>query len=112
MTRLLVAIVHQLDADRLVDLFRRTGHRVTRIDSVGGFLGVDNVTLLVGVESEAEEEAVLDLIEAETSAREMEVPAVVLGRLADELPTRVRYGGATVFVIDLARSVRLPRDRS
>jgi uncharacterized protein YaaQ len=109
MSRLVVAVVHQADADHILATFRTAGHRVTRIDSLGGFLGIANATLLIGVANEIEEEAVLTILEAETSEREMEIPAMVLGRLADELPASVRYGGATVFVVDLARTVRLPR---
>jgi uncharacterized protein YaaQ len=106
-SRLLVAVVHELDADHIVDVLRRSRHGVTRVASVGGFLGIPNVTLLIGVENESEQEAVLAVLETETTARDMEMPAVVLGRLTDELPGRVRYGGATVFVIDQTRIVRL-----
>jgi uncharacterized protein YaaQ len=97
---LLVAIVQDNDAERVVQVLNETGHRSTRIPSFGGFLGTANTTLLVGVE-EDEEQAVLSVFERECSGREVEVPLVLLERLTEALPRVVRYGGATIFSIEL-----------
>lgn len=109
MSLLLVAVVHQLDADRVVDALRRERIGVTRLASLGGFLGTANATLLIGIE-EAAEPRVLGIIEHECTGREVEVPLVLLGSLREELPRVVRYGGATVFVIELRRLIRLAAD--
>jgi uncharacterized protein YaaQ len=107
MARLIVAVVHNLDAEHVVATLRDEGHRVTVIPSLGGFLHIDNSTLLVGVEDESTERAVLGVFERECSAREVEVPLVVLGRLKDQLPRMVRHGGATIFLVDLAGIVHV-----
>lgn len=106
MSLLLVAIVHELDADRVVDGLREGGHGVTRIPSIGGYLRTPNATLLIGVE-EASEPDVLAIIERECSGREVEVPLVMVGYLREEMPKVVRYGGATVFEIELRRLIRI-----
>lgn len=106
MSLLLVAIVHEQDASRVVDALREGGHRVTRLTSTGGFLGTPNATLLLGVEEAAEPE-VLAIFERECSARDVEVPLVLLGRLKDHLPRVVHHGGATIFEVDLRRIVRI-----
>jgi uncharacterized protein YaaQ len=103
---LLVAIVQNNDAERVVEALNEAGHRSTRIPSVGGFLGMANTTLLVGVE-EAEEAAVLAIFERECSGREVEVPLVLLERLTEALPRIVRYGGATIFSIELRGTHRI-----
>lgn len=107
MARLIVAVVHNLDAEHVIATLRDEGHRVTVIPSLGGFLHVENSTLLVGVEDEPAEQAVLRVFERECSSREVEVPLVVLGRLKDQLPRMVRHGGATIFLVDLAGIVRV-----
>jgi uncharacterized protein YaaQ len=48
--KLLLAIVQAGDADRVIDALLRNDYRVTRINSSGGFLRQNNVTLLIGVE--------------------------------------------------------------
>ena len=101
MARLLVAVVNDADAERVVEVLRDAGHRLTEIPSFGGFLHGQNTTLLVGVEDEEAEKAVLGVFERECSARDVEVPEDLLSRLA-EGTTHVRYGGATIFQIDLA----------
>lgn len=105
MSLLLVAIVQDSDADRVIEGLTDAGHRSTRIASVGGYLNAPNTTILVGIE-EAQESDVLGIIERTSSGREVEVPLVLLERLKDS-PRMVRYGGATVFVVDLRRIVRI-----
>ena len=106
MTKLLIAVVHDLDAENVISALEEVGHRVTRIRSMGGFLHIDNSTLLIGAE-EMEVPSVLAVLERECSSREIELPLVVVGRLKDELPRVVRHGGATVFIADLESIVKL-----
>ena len=104
MAKLVLTVLHQLDADNVVTALEEAGHRLTRIPSIGGFLGVENVTLLMAVDADKVED-VTAVIERYTSGREMELPLVVQGRLKDELPSLVRYGGATILISNL-ESVR------
>ena len=106
MSKLLVAVVHELDADQVISALEEAGHRVTRIPSTGGFLRMSNSTLLMGVEDEAVS-GVLAILERECSSREIELPLVLAGRLKDTLPNMIRHGGATVFIADLEGIVRI-----
>jgi uncharacterized protein YaaQ len=102
--KLVLAILHQLDAENVVTALEEAGHRLTRISSTGGFLGIENVTLLMAVDDDKVDD-VTAVIERYTSGREMELPLFVQGRLKDELPRLVRYGGATILIANL-ESVR------
>lgn len=106
MSKLLVAVVHDLDADQVITALEEDGHRVTRIRSSGGYLRSDNSTLLLGVEDESVA-AVLAIFERECSSREIELPLVLVGRLKEHLPRIVRHGGATVFISGLEAIVRI-----
>lgn len=105
MHKLVIAIVHHLDADNVVEALEEQGHRLTRIPSFGGFLGLENSTLLLAVEDDVVP-SVLGIIEMHCSSRDVELPLVVVGRLKDELPGLVRHGGATVLIADLRDIVR------
>ncbi|MEX1171622.1 MAG: cyclic-di-AMP receptor [Chloroflexota bacterium] len=104
MSKLLVAIVHELDADKVITALEVDGHRVTQLRSSGGYLRTDNSTLVLGVEDAVA--AVLAILERECSSRDIELPPVVVGRLED-LPAMVRHGGATVFLADLEAILRI-----
>lgn len=106
MSKLMVAVVHDLDADQIITALGEEGHRVTRLRSSGGYLGIENSTLLLGVEDEAMP-AVLAILERECSSRDIELPLVVAGRLKEHLPRVVRHGGATVFIAELEATVRI-----
>ncbi len=106
MSKLLVAFVHDLDADQVIAALAEEGHRVTRIRSSGGYLRIDNSTLLLGVEDDSMM-AVLAVFERECSTREIELPLVLLGRLKEHQPRIVRHGGATVFITDLESILRI-----
>ncbi len=86
---LVLAIVHNDDADAVTRALLAAGRRVTRINTAGGFLRRGNVTLLVGIEP-AEVDAVLETI------REHCRPRTEAGGHAGEIAT----AGATAFVLE------------
>jgi len=106
MSKLLVVFVHHDDATPVAEALRAEGHRFTHLPSVGGFLGTENATIVMGVEDE-DERRVMDLLERVCHGREVEVPLVLLDRLRDWKAETVVHGGATVLVADLARIVRI-----
>lgn len=106
MSKLMVAVVQDLDADQVITALEDEGHRITRVRSSGGYLGIENSTLLLGVEGEAMP-AVHAILERECSSRDIELPLVLAGRLKEHLPRIVRHGGATVFIADLEATVRI-----
>jgi uncharacterized protein YaaQ len=104
--RLVVAVTHRADADAVGDALRSGGHRFTVLASVGGFLGAENATFLVGCAA-SDVDAVLESIRGTTSERQVEVPLVLMGRLRDWTGSVVPHGAATVFVLEVARSEQL-----
>ena len=106
MSKLLVAIVHHEDAIPAAQSLRAAGHRFTQMPSVGGFLGTDNATFVLGVDDAAEDE-IVGIFERICHARDVDVPLVLIERLADWQARTVTHGGATILVADLARIIRL-----
>jgi uncharacterized protein YaaQ len=105
--KLLIAVVHQDDASRLVDALRSAELRVTEVLSRGGFLQARNAMLYIGVD-DAQVPAAMKLIEENCRSRVQEVPADPLGALeATFLPTQVTHGGATVFVVPIEEIRRI-----
>jgi uncharacterized protein YaaQ len=99
--KLLIAVVHEDDAQALVEALRGADFRVTEALSRGGFLQARNAMLYVGVE-DAQVPAAMKLIEDNCRSRVHDVPAEPLGAMeASWLPTQVTQGGATVFVVPL-----------
>lgn len=107
--KLVVAVVQDKDAPRFVEQLVRKGFRATKLASTGGFLKEGNTTLLIGVEDD-QVELVLDLVRANCRSREQLVtPLTSSGGNVDAYvpyPVEVMVGGATVFVLDVERSVR------
>ncbi|CAN5473309.1 cyclic di-AMP receptor DarA [soil metagenome] len=101
MSKLIVAIVHDEDAGRLMSALRGAEVRVTRLRSSGGFLRSGNSTLILGLEDHQVGAAVA-LIEENCQARTEQVPIELLGGMdASWLPTEVTHGGATIFVLPI-----------
>lgn len=59
--KLMFVVVHDADADRVVQALVKNDYRVTRVASTGGFLRHGNVTLMTGVE-EDKVQLVIDLL--------------------------------------------------
>ena len=108
--KLVMAIVHSDDAGGLVDALVEKEYRATRINTAGGFLKESNATILVGVEDEQVED-VLAIVHASCQSRTSYVnpmpPIMEPGEFYMPYPVEVLVGGATVFVLDVARYERL-----
>jgi len=94
--KLIVAIVQGEDADDVIRAMLAAGHRLTRINTTGGFLRRGNATLLIGVEDHQIDE-VIALMQATTRRRTASAP----------LEKGIPEYAATVFVLDSTHFVRI-----
>jgi uncharacterized protein YaaQ len=102
--KLVVAVVHNRDKNRVVEELVRQGFKFTVIGSTGGFLREGNTTFLVGVE-DAAKDSLLDVFRQTCKAREQMVnvvppDATTVGTFVPN-PIKVPVGGAIAFVIDV-----------
>ena len=104
--KLVMSIVHNDDAGRLVDALTDAGFRATTISTTGGFLRQGNATILVGTEDDKTSH-VLQLIQDNCQTRHQYVnplpPVVEPGEMYMPTPVEVQMGGATVFVLDVVQ---------
>jgi uncharacterized protein YaaQ len=98
---LLVAVIQAQDFDSANNALTRLGMSVTRLPSIGGFLGRRNVTLMIGTPKGKEPVAMEAL--HENCRQRIEFIAVPLesAPLPMPAPTPVTIGGATVFSLDV-----------
>lgn len=94
-TKLVVAIVHSEDVNQVVDALLAAGHRLTRLNTAGGFLRRGNATLLIGARARDMDE-VLALIQANVRPRTEPNPP----------QAGMPMYGATVFVLDASHFLR------
>lgn len=108
--KLIVAIVQDKDATRLIEALVEAGQRATKLATTGGFLREGNTTLLVGTDDD-DVEKVLDIIRRICHSREQLVtPLAPVGGPVDSYvpyPVEVQVGGATVFVLSVERYERV-----
>ncbi len=102
--KLIVAVVQDKDAIKLIEALMVKGYRATKLASTGGFLKEGNTTLLVGVDTHKVPE-VLGVIRKTCKSREQLVtPLTPVGGPVDSYvpyPVEVVVGGATVFVLNI-----------
>ncbi len=107
---LMLAIVQQADAEAAMAALVKAGLRVTRISSLGGFLQLGNVTLLMELEQHQIERAIALLKQTcvERTTMINAVPSVLVGNTAYIIsPVEVRVGGAIIFVLPVERVIRV-----
>ena len=107
--KLIIAIVQDEDASRLISTLMNEGHSVTKLATTGGFLRAGNTTLLLGGEDDRVKGA-LDVIEKVCKSRKQIAtsPSPVAGTsgVYAPYPLEVVVGGATVFVLDVEQFVK------
>ena len=107
--KLIIAIVQDEDASRLISTLMNEGYSVTKLATTGGFLRAGNTTLLLGGEDDRVKGA-LDVLERVCKSRKQIAtsPSPVAGTsgVYAPYPIEVVVGGATVFVLDVEQFVK------
>ncbi|MBE5802892.1 MAG: hypothetical protein E7316_00085 [Clostridiales bacterium] len=108
--KLIVAIVQDEDASRLVSKLMNEGFGVTKLATTGGFLRAGNTTLLVGVDDE-KFDAAMAVIEKVCKSRKQIATAPTsmsgVNGVYSPYPIEVMVGGATVFVLSVDQFVKM-----
>jgi len=100
---MLLAIVQGQDAESAELALLQLNIHVTRLPSVGGFLGRRNATLMIGLPAELQTQAMSAL--NENCRQRVEYIAVPLesAPLPLPAPTPITIGGATIFALEVER---------
>jgi len=101
MKDLLIAVIQGQDADMAIESLIDQDFKVTRLPSVGGFLGSKNATLMIGADAERKEQAIEIL--NKTCRQRVAFIAVPMENspLPMPAPTPVTIGGANIFTIEV-----------
>ena len=102
--KLIIAIVQDEDASRLISNLMNDGYSVTKLATTGGFLRAGNTTLLLGVD-DTKFDGAMGVIERVCRSRKQIAtsPSPVTGTTGVYVPypIEVVVGGATVFVLQV-----------
>ena len=108
--KLIIAIVQDEDASRLVSSLMNEGYSATKLATTGGFLRAGNTTLLLGVDEDRFDGA-MKSIEKVCKSRKQIAPSQtpMAGNTGAYVPypIEVMVGGATVFVMNVEQFVKL-----
>lgn len=107
--KLLIGIVNSDDANELLSEMNKSSFQATKLSTSGGFLKTGNVTFLVGVEEERLDE-LIGIFENCCSRRTQIVPTAppFIGEgFLSASPVEITIGGATIFVIDMEKFIKL-----
>jgi len=108
--KLIIAIVQDEDAGRLVSSLMNEGYSVTKLATTGGFLRAGNTTLLLGVDDDKFAGAMAVIEKVCKSRKQIATsPSPVAGATGVYVPypIEVMVGGATVFVLNVEQFVTL-----
>ena len=84
--KLIIAIVQDEDASRLISQLMNDGFGVTKLATTGGFLRAGNTTLLVGVDDDRFQ-AAMDVIEKVCSSWNVLMPCVFENQEPNVIPS-------------------------
>ncbi len=110
-TKLIIAIVQDEDASKLLSKLMQNGFGVTKLATTGGFLKAGNTTFLLGAEEERIQEAI-HIVESVCKSRKQMTTATtsVTGIAHSEytsFPVEVTVGGATLFVLSVDQFMKV-----
>lgn len=108
--KLIIAIVHERDRQKVSDALLQAGYKFTKIATTGGFLRDGNSTLLIGADDDKVDE-IISLLDNCCHSREQFVSQPPIDTLAaGEMlmnPVKVTVGGAIIFVVNVERFERI-----
>lgn len=99
--KLILAVVEDDDAPRLMDALIENDFSATKLASTGGFLLKGNTTLMIGVTDDRVSH-VFDIVK-ETCVRRKKLMPQATSEIPTSmsLPIEVESGGATIFVLSV-----------
>lgn len=101
MKNLLIVVVQGQDADVAIESLMDKGLSVTRLPSIGGFLGRKNATLMVGVDA-ADKEKAIEILNKNCRQRVAFIAVPMENSpLPMPAPTPVTIGGANIFALEV-----------
>ncbi len=108
--KLIIAIVQDEDAARLVSNLMNEGYSVTKLATTGGFLRAGNTTLLLGVEDDKMPGAMAVIERVCKSRKQIATsPSPVAGTTGVYVPypIEVMVGGANMFILKVEQFIKL-----
>jgi len=106
--KLIIAIISNEDSSVLMKALIKQKYFVTKLSSSGGFLKRGNVTLMIGAHDE-EIDDIIAIISDFSKTRKEFVPTSIIHEFGTtpSLPFEVTVGGATLFIVDVEKFIKL-----
>lgn len=106
--KLILAIVSNDDASVLMKELVKEKFMVTKLASTGGLLRKGNTTLMIGSRDD-DVNKILNIIHKFSKTRNELVPSSVISDIGiiPSTPLEVTVGGATVFVVDVEKFMKI-----
>lgn len=107
--KLIIGIVNSDDSSYLISEITRASFQATKLSTSGGFLKAGNVTVLVGVEDNKVDD-VISIFSDCCSRRTQMVPTTppfIGEEFISTAPVEITIGGATIFVVDVDKFIKL-----
>lgn len=102
----MIVIVQEQDYDALATLLIRNRIRATKFRTEGLYSNKTNITLLICIEKEREEE-ILEYVRQSCTEREEECKVWEYnGNVMVEAERTLKIGGATIFISDVDKSLK------
>ena len=102
----MIVIVQEQDYDALATLLIRNRIRATKFRTEGLYSNKTNITLLICIEKEREEE-ILEYVRQSCTEREEECKVWEYnGNVMVETERTLKIGGATIFISDVDKSLK------
>ena len=108
--KLVIAIIHDEDVQNLMSHLTNEGYMATKLASTGGLLRTGNTTLLMGINEDKVDE-VISIIKfvckttTKTSVLNQPISSLPEGYVS--FPIDVTVGGATIFVLDIEKFLKV-----
>lgn len=106
--KLIVAIINNDDCPNVLSELSKNNYGATRLSTSGGFLRAGNSTLLIGVDDEKVDDVIGIINEFSRKRTQMVTPSpsfMTEGFISRAV--EVTVGGATVFVMDVDKFIKL-----
>ena len=108
--KLMIAIVQDEDAGRLIGELMDHNFGVTKLATTGGFLKSGNTTLLIGLNEDRFDECLAMIEKVCKSRKQIASAPVSMSSVSSGMytsyPIEVTVGGATVFVLSVDQFVK------